>query len=79
MKICRTSSPTSNACGPMAGPSQARISSAFDSHGLHCRFHHAIRQTAPAGVRRGHDRARPVAQQHRQAIGGQHGTDDVRL
>ena len=67
----KTSSPTSNARGPMAGPSHASTVRRRDAHRRDRGFEHAAGESAPAGMRGGDDASVAIGEQHRKAVGGQ--------
>ena len=73
-----TSRPTSNACGPMAGPSHATTSRGGTRIARKRRLEDAGGEPAPARVRDADDGARAIGEQHRQAIGGAHAEHDAR-
>lgn len=65
----RTSPPTSNFSGPMAGPSQARISSAATPR-LYRLPQDTGSKATPARVRSSHNSTATVTEQHRQTVRG---------
>ena len=71
----RTSPPTSKAAGPIDGPSQATSSPGVAFERRDRRLDDARREPAPARVRDADAAAVAAREEHRQAVGDEHGTD----
>ena len=73
----KTSAPTSNASGPIAGPIHAAMSPGGNAHRGDGRFEHAGGEPAPSGMRDARRRCPRDRREHGQAVRGAHRERDV--